>query len=229
MRGVAAVAAVTPERAVRNRRRALALVVVLIVVVNLPFAHGWWVGRSIDTDGVDVTATVTATRQNGDGGLVEFRYDRETDPDQRTWTAALDGPGFERAKGDETIRVRVVPGRPERYRVAGESGAGVLVVLTVVADVFLLLALALIWRRRPDGGLRLVALEDVQRARPGGRLEQLDASTYLVVGEIAGIESDAVLIDVGEQQVRVALGDFANPVGWEQPAQVRACLPESAP
>ncbi|MEO9322387.1 hypothetical protein ABFT23_02800 [Nocardioides sp. C4-1] len=225
---MATVAAVTPGRAARTRRRALALVVLLVVVVNLPFAHGWWVGRSIEADGVEVTATVTATRDSG-GGLVEFRYDRDVDPEQRTWTAAVDGPGFERAVDDETIRVRVVPGRPERYEVVGESGSGVLVVLTVVADVFLLLALALIWRRRPAGGLRLVALEDVRRARPGGRLEQLDATTYLVVGEVAGVESDAVVLDVGEQQVRVALGDFSNPVGWEQPAQVRACLPDSAP
>lgn len=211
----------------RGRRKAALLVLLLLAVVNLPFVHGAWIGRDVERNGVDVTATVTESRPSSDGGLVDFRYDREVDPDQATWTAALDERAFAAARSSETVQVRVVPGSPNRYRVAGEQGAGVLLVLTLVADVFLLLVLVLVLRRR-RGPLVLVALEDVVRARPGGRLEQLTSTTYLVVGEVVALEPDAVVLDVGEQQVRVVLDGAENPVGYEQPAQVRARLPESA-
>lgn len=210
----------------RGNRRGVLVVLALLAVVNLPFLHGFWVGRDVERNGVDVTATVLSSRGSGDGGLVEFRFDERVDPDQRVWTAALDEDGFRLAESNETVQVRVVPDAPERYRVAGEQGAGVLVALTVFADVVLLLALALVLRRRP-GPLRLVALEDVQRARPGGRLEQLDPTTYLVTGEVSAIEAGLVVIDVGDQEVHVDLAGFANPVWFQQPARVRARLPES--
>lgn len=211
----------------RLRNKGTWVVLLLIAVVNLPFVHGAWIGRDVERNGVEVTATVTASRPSGDGGLVEFRFGATIDPDQDTWTAALDEEAFSRAEETESLQVRVVPGSPNRYRVAGEQGAGVLVVLTVIADVFLLVALVLVLRRRPDRQLVLVALEDVSRARPGGRLDRLAGSTYFVSGEVTLVEADAVVLDVGSQQVRVELGGFDNPVGYEQPAQVRCRLPES--
>lgn len=215
-------------RASRRGNKGALAVLLLIVVVNLPFVHGAWVGHDVERHGVDVTATVTASRASGDdGGLVDFRFDQQVDPDQDTWTAALEADAYDDATATKTIQVRVVPGSPNRYRVAGEQGAGVLMVLTVVADVFLLLALVLVWRRRPAGLLDLVALEDVSRARPGGRLDRLSPTTYVVTGEVSAIEADAVVLDVGTQHVRIQLGGFDNPVGYEQPAQVRARLPES--
>ncbi len=211
----------------RGGRRGVLVVLLLLAVVNLPFLHGAWVDRSVDRDGVDVTAAVTATRDSGgDGGLVEFRFDQTVDPDQTTWTAALDEEGFELAESDEAVQVRVVPGSPERYRVAGEQGAGVLVVLTVFADVVLLLALVLLARRR-TGPMRLVAIGDVSRTKPGGSLEQLSPTTYVVTGEVVSIEPDAVVLDVGEQRVRIDLAGHENPVGYEQPARVMCRLPES--
>lgn len=210
----------------RGNRRGVVVVLVLLAVVNLPFLHGAWVGRDVGRNGVDVTATVTAARGSGDGGLVEFRFDETLDPEQQVWTAALDEDAFRLAESNETVAVRVVPGSPNRYRVTGEQGAGVLVALTVFADVVLLLALALVLRRRPSV-LRLVALEDVQRARPGGGLERLSPTTYLVSGEVSAIESGVVVIDVGDQEVHVDLDGFENPVWFQQPARVRCRLPES--
>ncbi|MDO9455207.1 hypothetical protein [Nocardioides sp.] len=211
----------------RLRHKGVLVVLLLLAVVNLPFVHGAWVGRDIDRNGVEVVATVLQTRESGRGGLVEFRFDTETDPDQQTWTAALDEEAFARAEQTDELGVRVVPGSPNRYRAAGELGAGLLVGLTVFADVVLLLALVLMLRRR-TGPLALVALEDVRRARPGGRLERLTPTTYLVTGEVSLIEADAVVLDVGDREVRVDLGGFENPVGYEQPAQVRCRLPESS-
>lgn len=211
----------------RLKQRGVLVVLVLLAVVNLPFAHGAWVGRQIDRDGVEVTATVTQAQESGDGGLVEFVFDPDVDPDQTAWQAALDADAFEQAVQDETVEVRVVPGSPNRYEVAGEIGAGLLVVLTVFADVVLLIALVLMMRRRA-GPMRLVALEDVARARHGGRLERLSPTTYLVVGEVSLVEADAVVLDTGAQSVWIDLSGFANPVGYEQPAQVRCRLPDSA-
>ena len=213
---------------VRRFPRGVLLVLLLLVVVNLPLVHGAWIGRQVERNGVDVVATVVATRPSGDGGLVEFRFDEQIDPGQTTWPVALAERAFDTAEATDELAVRVVPGEPSRYRVPGAQGAGLLTGLTLFADVVLLLALVLLWRRR-GGPLVLVAVEDVTRARPGGRLEQLSGTTYLVVGEVSGIEADAVLIDVGDRTVRVELGGHRNPVGYEQPAQVTARLPESGP
>jgi hypothetical protein len=211
-----------------RRRGGIVVVLALLALVNLPFAHGELVGRQIDGEGVDVVAEVVDSREASGGGLVEFRFDADVDPGQRTWQAAVDEPAYERARDEGTVAVRVVPDDPARHRVDGVQGAWLLVALTLFADVVLVLALVLLLRRRPRE-LRLVALEDVRRARPGGRLEAADDATYLVVGEVVGREPGAVVLDVGERRVRVELGDFENPVGYEQPAQVRAGLPHSAP
>lgn len=212
----------------RLKHRGVLVVLLLLAVVNLPFVHGAYVNRQIDRDGVVVSATVLTTRESGDGGLVEFRFDEDVDPDQDVWQAALGADAFDRAVQDETVQVRVVPGSPDRYEAVGGAGAGLLVGLTVFADVVLLIALVLMLRRRP-GPLTLVATQDVARARPGGRLERLSPSTYLVVGEVSLVEADAVVLDTGAERVRVELGEFDNPVGHQQPAQVRCRLPESSP
>ncbi|WP_170219362.1 hypothetical protein [Nocardioides litoris] len=212
----------------RSRRVAVVVVVALLALVNLPLVHGAWTDRQVRVAGVDVVAEVTATEDApGPGGLVDFRFAPDVDPDQATWRAALEQPAFARAVDDGTVEVRVVPGDPRRYLVEGAQGTGLLLVLTGFADVVLLLALVLVVRRRGGGPLRLVALEDVTRARPGGRLEEVDEATYLVVGEVSVRELDAVVIDTGARSVRVELDGHANPVGYEQPAQVRARLPES--
>lgn len=211
----------------RLRQRGVLVVLALLVVVNLPLLHGAWVGRQIDGDGVDVTAEVVSTSdRNGDGGLVELRFDEDVDPGQGTWQAAVDQDALERAEEAGTIGVRVVPGEPARHRVEGQQGAGVLLALTAFADVVLVLALLLVLRRR-GGPMRLVALEDVRRARPGGRLEQLSPTEYLVVGEVEVREPGVVELDTGGRRVRVELDGFENPVGYEQPAQVRCRLPHS--
>ncbi|WP_148616453.1 hypothetical protein [Nocardioides rubriscoriae] len=212
----------------RLSNKGVLVVLLLLALVNVPFVHGAWVGHQLDRNGVETTATVTASRGSGDGGLVDFRFDPRVDPDQRTWTAALDADGFDVAESAGTIEVRVVPGSPQNYRVSGEQGAGVLVVLTVFADVVLLLALVLLWLRTA-GPLRLVALEDVRRARPAYSLQRLSPTEYVVTGEVVVIEPGAVVLDLGDRQVRVELDGFDNPVGYEQPAQVRCRLPESSP
>ena len=198
-------------------------------MVNLPFVHGAWVGRARRPRRRRVTATVTSRAPRATAGWSTSASTATSTPTRTTWTAALDADAYERGRQHETLQVRVVPGSPNRYEVVGEQGAGVLVVLTVFADVFLLLALVLVLRRRPAPAACSSRSRTSTAARPGGRLERLSPTTYLVVGEVSRVEADAVVLDVGTQQVRVELGGFENPVGYEQPAQVRCRLPESAP
>ncbi len=211
----------------RRNRRTLLVVMALIVVVNVPVLHGWWTGFRLDRSGVDTVATVVdISDRSGSGSLVVFRFDPEVDPEQTGWVAGLKADAADDAEASGTVQVRVLPGSPSTYRVRGEQGAGLLRLLTLFADLVLVGVAMLIARRRPEL-LTLVALEDVRLAKPGGSLEQVDATTYEVVGEVTFKDDSGLVIDVGDQSVRVELDGHANPVGWDQPARVRARLTQS--
>ncbi|MFC7495612.1 MULTISPECIES: hypothetical protein [unclassified Nocardioides] len=114
--------------------------------------------------------------------------------------------------------------------VADERPAGsdlsALVVVTLVADVALVVAGLLLWRydaRRPPQ-LQAVAVGDVERCPPGAALDRLDEETYLIRGEVAAVADDRVVIEVGDRSVVVMLAGHRNPVGHQQAAQVRARL-----
>jgi hypothetical protein len=101
-----------------------------------------------------------------------------------------------------------------------------LVVFTLGADALVVAVGLLLWRagppRRPP--LQAVALEDVARCPPGTALERIALETYLIRGEITEIEADRLVLDVGGRSVVVHLDGHRNPVGYQQPAQVRVRL-----
>ena len=97
--------------------------------------------------------------------------------------------------------------------------------ITLFADAILLVILLLVWRFRGRGRpepLRMAAIGDVERCPPGAVLEQLEATLYLVRGEVIGIADGEIVLDLGDQDVVVVLDGHRNPVGYQQPAQVRA-------
>ena len=53
-------------------------------------------------------------------------------------------------------------------------------------------------------------------------LEQLEGTLYLVRGEVVGIADGEIVLDLGDRDVVVVLDGHRNPVGYQQPAQVRA-------
>ena len=57
-------------------------------------------------------------------------------------------------------------------------------------------------------------------------MEQIEGSLYLVRGEVVAIEEGEVVLAAGEQEVVVVLDGHANPVGYQQPAQVRGRVME---
>ena len=210
-----------------TRRHSAFLIVVLAVVVNLPLLHGWYQDQKVRTSGTDVTATVVDDRVvNGDEYWVSFAFPADVDPDGRTWSAEVVEEAYDDAVAAGEITVRVVEDDPAAYRVEGAVDSNVPLVITAVADVILLLIVLLLWRSggRMRARLHAVALADVERCAPENLLERIGGEDYLIRGEVLEIGDGSVTLDLGNRAVVVLLDGHQNPVGHQQPAQVRARL-----
>jgi len=222
---------------VTGRLKNVLLVALVVVMINLPFVHGTWQQHRLDRDGVDVVGTVTDHRgdDGGDDG------EDPGDDGKRFVTFAVAGtgaqPGFggtvsvDRATYDDAVasgqvRVRVLPGSATVWRVEGESGGRLGLVITLVADVFLLLLVLLLVRfgSRLRQDMVLVATEDLQRCPPGSVLDQVDGLRFVVCGEVERIEDDAVVLDLGDRRVRVLLDGHHNPAGHQQPVRATGTM-----
>ena len=215
-------------RVARTGRGPVAAVVLLAVLVNLPLLHSTYVDRRIQASGTDVAATVVDDRVvDGDEYWVSFTFPEDVDPDQRTWQAQVDEETYDDAVAADEIRVRVVEGNPSQYRADGTVQSRTsLVVITLVADLLLLVGAVLLfrYRGRSRAPLQAVALGDVERCAPQSLLERIGGEDYLVRGEVRDVEDGVVVLDLGDRLVRVLLDGHRNPVGHQQPAQVRARL-----
>lgn len=209
----------------RSRRKALLLLALLVVLVNLPLAHSTWTRSRVERSGTDVTATVTDTREvtsdDETGYLVEFHLPTDIDPEQTLWTARIDAPTHDRAVATGQLDVRVLPDQPSAYVVEGQVSGRIGLWITLVADLFLLVMgfLLLRFRGRTAPSLELVATEDLVRCQPGSTLERIDGLTYVVEGEVLEIGDDLVVLDLGDRRVRVHLDGHANPAGHQQPVR----------
>ncbi|MCW2795598.1 hypothetical protein [Nocardioides sp.] len=206
-----------------NRRVSQVLLVLLFAaMINLPLAHSTFTRWRVERSGEDVTATVTDHQVRDSENLLEFTFPKEVDPDQAKWTAQVDHLSYDKAVTDGTIVVRVLPGHPSSYRAEGQVTGNVGLILTLFADLALVICawLLLRYRGRLRPELRMVALEDVQRCPPGAVLDRIDGVVYEVCGEVTAVEDDEILLEVGERSVRVFLDGHANPVGHQQPARV---------
>ncbi|MBB3045550.1 hypothetical protein [Nocardioides soli] len=210
----------------KRRTRYVLVLVLAAVLVNLPLLHATWTDLRVDRSGVEVEATVVDHRTAGGQHLLTFRFPEDIDPDQRTWSADVDAATFDRAVGTGEITVRVVESDPAAYRVDGQVDSSALLVITLIADVLLVVVALLLWRyggrRRPQ--LRAIAVGDVERCPPGVALDRIEGETYLVRGEVAELGDDRVVIELADRSVLVLLDGHRNPVGHQQAAQVHARL-----
>ena len=210
----------------RSRRKALLLLALVFVVVNLPLVHSTWTRSRVERSGIDVVATVTGTRAvtSGEetGYLVEFRLPEDIDPDQQPWTARIDAATHEQAVETEQIAVRVLRDQPSAYVVQGQVTGRLGLWITLGANLLLVVMALLLARFRGAMAptLELVATEDLVRCKPGPVLERLDGLTYAVAGEVLEIGPGVVVLDVGDRRVRVHLDGHANPAGHQQPVRV---------
>lgn len=210
-----------------RRTNRILLVVVLVAFINLPLVHSTWTHWQVGRNGTDTTAEVVDTRVLGDGAdpayWLVFRFPESIDAERAEWSAQVDRDTFDAAAADGTVAVRVLEDHPAAHIVEGEVSSSLALVITLLADAILLAILLLVWRSRPTRPvpIRIAAIGDVERCPPGGVLEQLDEDLYLVRGEVTGIDGDEIVLDAGERDVLVILDGHHNPVGYQQPAEVR--------
>ena len=154
------------------------LVGLLVLLVNLPLLHSTWVDRRVQGSGTDVTATVVDDRVvAGQEYWVSFTFPEDVDPDQKAWDAQVDEEAYDDAVASGQIRVRVLDGDPSAYRAEGAVQSRVPLVVTLVADLILLVVLLLLFRYGGRGRVRAplqaLALGDVERCAPGSLLERI--------------------------------------------------------
>ena len=211
-----------------RRANRILLVAVLVAFINLPVLHSTWTRWQVERNGTDTIAKVADTRVLGDEAdpsyWVVFRFSEEIDPDQLPWSAQVERDVFQSADAEGSVDVRVLEDRPAAHIVEGQIRNPLGWIITIVADVVILAILLLAWRSRGRARpvpIRIAAIGDVERCPPGAVLEQIEGDLYLVRGEVTGIDGDEIVVDAGERDVLVILDGHQNPVGYQQPAEVR--------
>jgi hypothetical protein len=211
---------------VKRRTRYVLVLVLAAALVNLPLLHSTWTDQRVERNGVDVHATVLEHKTVGGQHLLSFRFPESVDPDQRSWQADVDATTYDRAVATGEIGVRVLQDDPAAYQADGQVTSNALLVMTLLADVLLLVTALLLWRlggrRRPQ--LRAIAVEDVERCAPGSALDRIEGETFLIRGEVTSLEPGQVVLQLADRSVLVYLDGHHNVVGYQQPAQVRARL-----
>ena len=136
-----------------GRLRTVFLVGLVVVIINLPFVHSRWQDHRIASDGTDVTATVTDTDEAGGSHFVTFRVEESTPSRASAAPSRSSRPAMQEVVETGEIEVKVLPGSTSVWRVEGEARSGVGLVITLVADVCLLVLVVLLMRFGSRAGL----------------------------------------------------------------------------
>lgn len=196
---------------------------VAVFLVNLPLAHGWWTNHRLDVDGLQTNATVTDTREIEKSGstryYVTWHYADDDDPE---YTTEVTRAGFDQARSTDELTIEYLPGRPGTNRPLERVGSSAVAwIITGGANLMILVMVALmLWVRRTQR-FELLATADVVRCKPPELLEELGGDMVLVRGEVVEIEDDRLVLLCQGRRVTVDLGGFANPIGFQQYAEVR--------
>ena len=201
-----------------------ALIAFVAFIVNFPLAHSTLLRWQLDRSGVEVVAEVTEARQVGDEEfLVEFTVPGDGRREQfENAVAQVDRDSFEEARDTDRIAVTVLPDNGGVFRAEGQVPSRIGLVVTLLADLFLVAMVILMVRFRAVMRVELVlrATEDLERCPPGARLDRIEGLRYVVSGDVVEIEDDEIVLDLGDRRVRVLLDGHANPAGYQQSARV---------
>ena len=195
------------------------LIAFIAFVINFPLMHGTYLRWQLDRSGVDVVAEVTEARQVGDEFLLQFTV--PADGRRAAFKGAVarvDGDTFEVARDTRTLDVVVLPDNGAVFEADGQVSSRVGLLVTGLADLFLISIVLLMVRFRSVMRVELVlrATEDLERCPPGSRLDRIEGLRYLVSGDVVEIDGDEVVLDLGDRTVRVLLDGYANPAGYQQ-------------
>ena len=209
--------------------RRILLVAFALIVINLPWATHEVRVHQATTSGIQVSASVlNVARAGSDTSLVTFRLPSGVDPAQTSRTAKVDRATADAAAASQTIEVRVLKGHPDVYHVDGQVKSWSSTLITIVADLMVLLLVLLSWRlggrlRRP--ALEAVALGDVESGADGSLLDKQLDGTYLINGAIRELlDGDTLVLTLRDRDVKLHLRGHANPLAVGEQAQVLAHL-----
>jgi hypothetical protein len=209
---------------VTGARRWLTLLLVAFValVINFPAAHGAYTRWQVERSGVDVVAEVTDTRRVGGDHLVVFTVPGDGRREELEGAVAeVDEATYDDATRTRELEARVLPHNSAAFTVEGQVTSRLGLVVTGLADLFLVAMVVLMLRFRAVMRVELVlrATEDLERCPPGSRLDRIEGLSYVVSGDVVEIEDDEVVLDLGDRRVRVLLDGHANPAGYQQPVR----------
>lgn len=215
------------QRFATSRRAAMAMAIGLMVLITLPAAWSLWNAWRLEAVGVRTDAVVTDTHavpaSDPERYFVRYRLSDEADDGQPQYIARVSRAAWEDARADGSIEATYLLEKPGVNKVEGQVANTLALWMTLIADAALLGLLVLAMKFRPARAkpLVLLATADVVRARPGFSVEE-EGNEYVVRGEVLRIGEGEIVLAVGpEREVRVVLGEYRNPVGYEQPAEVR--------
>lgn len=215
------------SRLAASRGAAILIALALMVLITLPAAWSAWSAWRLDKVGVATSAEVTDThavpQDDPDRFFVRYALPEQADPRRGAYIARVEEAAWEAARDSGQIDATYLAGKPGVNRVEGQVTSRMGLWLTLMADLALvgLLVLAMKFRPAREKPLILLATADVVRARPGFEVRE-EGDEYVVCGEVMLIEAGQIVLHVGEgREVRVVLGEYRNPVGYQQPAEVR--------
>ncbi len=212
--------------------------VLVALMINLPFAHNAWTRHKISDQGLVTTVEVVDTEPVPDADdpkvfFISYKFPEEVDADQKQYDAEVDEETFNFARTSKQVEVQYLEDDPSAHVVQGEVRRKFPWVLLGLGDFALLVFLGLYLKfGRRDTTLKLMATSDIERSRSEMYgLSQVSADEWVVIGEISNIVGDVVtLVTEGGREVEVALAEYENKVGYQQPCQVRGReLPRERP
>jgi len=205
-----------------RRWLSVALVAFIAFVINFPLVHSTYLRWQVERSGVDVVAEVTETREVGGDLLVVFTVpgDGRREPFEDA-VAEVDAATYDEARETQQLDVRVLRDDSGSFIVEGQVTSRLALVITVLADLFLVALVGLMLRFRAVMRVELVlrATEDLERCPPGSQLDRLSGMRYVVSGEVVELADDEIVLDLGDRRVRVLLDGYANPAGYQQPVR----------
>jgi hypothetical protein len=200
----------------------VALVAFIAFTINFPLLHSTYLRWQVERSGVDVVAEVTETREVDGDLLVVFTVpgDGRREPFENA-VAEVDAATYDKVTQTDQLDVRVLSDDGGAFIVEGQVTSRLGLVITLLADAFLVAMTVLMLRFRAVMRVELVlrATEDLERCAPGSRLDRITGLRYVVSGEVAELGDDEVVLDLGDRRVRVLLDGHANPAGYQQPVQ----------